>query len=397
MAKGFEDTALYVYARLVSLNEVGGEPTKFGRPPAEIHHYFESRGQEYPAAMSPLSTHDTKRSEDMRARIDVLSEIPDAWAARVAQWMELNRPHKIDVGDGQLALDANEEYFLYQTLVGAWPLAGLRAENRAEFIGRIQAYLNKALHEAKVHTSWINPSPEYDAAAAEFVARVLDPAKAGAFLADFEPFQRTISHWGMFNSLAQTLLRCTVPGVPDTYQGTELWDYSLVDPDNRRPVDYDLRARLLNEMDRQAREDASGLARDLVARKEDGRVKLYVLSRALRFRRNHSDLFAGGAYLSAEAVGPRAGHAFCFARRNGEACALVVVPRLIATLSPAADRPPVGPVVWGETSLRLPDELGRLRWADVLTGQVHEPAAGRGLSVGRLLDSFPVALLEGRR
>jgi (1->4)-alpha-D-glucan 1-alpha-D-glucosylmutase len=267
MAKGFEDTALYLYARLISLNEVGGEPTKFGRPPAELHHYLKARGEGYPGGMSPLSTHDTKRSEDIRARIDVLSELPDEWAAHAARWMELNRPHKTDVGDGQLALDANEEYFLYQTLIGAWPVEGLTADNRADFVGRIQAYLNKALHEAKLHTSWINPSPEYDAAAGQFVARVLDPDRAGEFLRDFEPFQRRVSYWGMFNSLAQTLLRCTAPGVPDTYQGTELWDYSLVDPDNRRPVDYDLRARLLAELDHQAADDPAGLARELVERR----------------------------------------------------------------------------------------------------------------------------------
>src|SRR5262245_43472462 len=397
MAKGFEDTALYLYARLIALNEVGGEPTKFGRPPAEIHLYFQSRGEDYPATMSPLSTHDTKRSEDVRARIDVLSEIPDAWAKRVARWMELNRPHQIDVGDGQLALDANEQYFLYQTLIGAWPVDGLTAQNRADFIGRIQAYLNKALHEGKIHTSWINPSPEYDAAAAEFVARVLEPGQARGFLADFEPFQRTVSSWGMFNSLSQTLIRCTAPGIPDTYQGTELWEYSLVDPDNRRPVDYGLRARHLDEMDRRARDDALGLARELVARKEDGRIKLYVLSRALRCRRDHPDLFARGAYLPVEPTGPRAGHAFCFARRREDPFALVVAPRLVATMLPQGDRGPVGSDVWGDTSLRFPDALCGVRWRNVLTGEVHEPAAGRGLAVARMLSDFPVALFEGRR
>lgn len=397
MAKGFEDTALYLYTRLISLNEVGGEPTRFGRPPAEIHHYFRSRGDTFPGAMSPLSTHDTKRSEDVRARINVLSEIPDAWSDRVTRWMELNRPHKADVGDGQLAPDANEEYFLYQTLIGAWPIEGLTAENRAGFVARILAYMNKALHEAKIHTSWINPNPEYDAAVAEFVARVLDPQKAGAFLADFESFQRTISRWGMVNSLAQTLVRCTAPGVPDTYQGTELWDFSLVDPDNRRPVDYDQRARFLDEMDLRAAGDIAGLVGELVDRMDDGRIKLYVTSRALRFRRERADLFARGAYVPVDVLGPKAGHVFCFARVHGEGCALVVVPRLVTTLFPDTGRAPVGPEAWAHTGLRLPDELANYRWSNVLTAEVHEPPADHRLPVARVLGSFPVALLEGRR
>jgi (1->4)-alpha-D-glucan 1-alpha-D-glucosylmutase len=394
MAKGFEDTALYLYARLISLNEVGGEPTKFGRDPAEVHHYFRARAEHYPAGMSPLSTHDTKRSEDVRARINVLSELPEEWAARVTRWMELNRPHKIDVGDGQLALDPNEEYFLYQTLVGAWPIEGLTADNRADFVGRIQAYMNKALHEAKLHTSWMNPNPEYDSAANEFVARVLDSDRAGEFLADFEPFQRQVSRWGMFNSLAQTLLRCSAPGVPDTYQGTELWDFSLVDPDNRRPVDYGLRARLLEELDNQSARDLGGLARELVESKADGRIKLYVLSRALRLRRDHSRLFAERSYIPLEATGRAAGHAFCFARLLEGHAALIVVPRLVATLCPTADRPPVGPDVWGDTCVRMPDILSGFRWTNVLTGD--EMHAAPTLPVAELLRDLPVALLAGR-
>jgi (1->4)-alpha-D-glucan 1-alpha-D-glucosylmutase len=395
MAKGFEDTSLYVFNRLVSLNEVGGEPSKFGRPPAEVHHALRERAERYPGGLSPLSTHDTKRSEDVRARINVLSELPDAWAARVGRWMELNRGHKIDVGEGQLAIDPNEEYLLYQTLVGVWPVGGLTAEGRGDFVGRIQAYLNKALHEAKVHTTWINPNPEYDAAAAEFVARVLDPGRAGQFLADFEPFQRTVSYFGMFNSLAQTLLKFTAPGVPDTYQGAELWDYSLVDPDNRRPVDYDKRARLLEELHSRAH-DAVELARELVEHREDGRIKLYVLARALRFRRERPELFAG-RYLPIDVVGPRAGHVFCFARLAGDSCALVLVPRLVATLMGSDERPPLGPQVWAETALILPPDLPAARWDNVFTGEAFDTPADRALPIAQVLGPFPVALLGGRR
>jgi (1->4)-alpha-D-glucan 1-alpha-D-glucosylmutase len=394
MAKGFEDTALYVYSRLVSLNEVGGEPSKFGRPPADVHRFARARAEKFPGALSPLTTHDTKRSEDVRARIDALSEMPDSWAAHVARWMDLNWPHKIDLGDGQFAPDPNEEYFLYQTLIGTWPVEGLTTENRAEYVKRIQAYMNKALHEAKVHTSWINPNPEYDAAAAEFVARVLEPERPGAFLRDFEPFQKAVSQVGMFSSLAQTLLKLTLPGVPDTYQGTELWDFSLVDPDNRRPVDYELRAQLLADLDRRAKEDRAGLARELVETMVDGRIKLYLTALSLRFRRDRSDLFARGDYVPLDASGPRAGHAFCFLRTLAESCALVLVPRLMASLVVVPGTPPLGEDVWGETGVALPEPFAGFRWTSRLTGDTIEPASK--LPAARVLGHFPVALLEGR-
>ncbi|HKA06860.1 MAG TPA: malto-oligosyltrehalose synthase [Gemmataceae bacterium] len=394
MAKGFEDTALYVYSRLVSLNEVGGEPSKFGRPPADVHRFLRSRAEKYSGALSPLSTHDTKRSEDVRARIDALSEIPDSWAAHVASWMDLNWPHKVDLGDGQSAPDPNEEYFLYQTLIGTWPIEGLTSANRAAYVKRIQAYMNKALHEAKVHTSWINPNPEYDAAAAEFVSRVLDPDRPGTFLREFEPFQKAISQVGMFTSLAQTLLKVALPGVPDTYQGSELWDFSLVDPDNRRPVDYELRARLLADLDRRAKENCAALTRELVEQIEGGRIKLYVTAQSLRFRRERGGLFARGDYVPLEASGPRAGHAFCFLRILGESFALVLVPRLIASLVLVPGSPPLGEDVWGNTVVPLPEPFGSLRWTNRLTGYTIEPQ--NKLPVARVLGHFPVALLEGR-
>jgi (1->4)-alpha-D-glucan 1-alpha-D-glucosylmutase len=383
MAKGFEDTAMYIFNRLISLNEVGGDPSKFGRSPAEVHRALQERADKYPGAMSPLSTHDTKRSEDVRARINVLSEIPDEWAARVTQWMDWNRPHKVDV-DGQPAPDANEEYLLYQTLIGAWPVEGLRAGNRDEFVARIQAYMNKALHEAKVHTSWINPNPEYDSAANDFVARVLDPERSGPFVTDFADFQRRVSQVGLFNSLAQTLLKFTAPGVPDTYQGTELLDFSLVDPDNRRPVDYDLRTRLLDELD----VDSTNLLKQT-----DGRIKLFVTTRAARFRQQNAPLFMSG-YLALEVVGPRADHIFCFARPAGRSAALVLVPRMIASLVGPSDRPPVGADIWTDTTIDLPPELQAWRWNNIFTGETIGP--GERLQVAHILGTFPVALLHAQ-
>jgi (1->4)-alpha-D-glucan 1-alpha-D-glucosylmutase len=391
MAKGLEDTALYVYSRLISLNEVGGEPTRFGRAAADVHRFLQERAERFPGAMSPLSTHDTKRSEDVRARINVLSEMPHAWLAHVSRWMELNRPHKIAVGEEQVAFDANEEYFLYQTLIGAWPIEGLENQ-RAEFIERIQAYMNKALHEAKVHTSWINPNPEYDAAAKEFVARIFDPERAEEFLNEFESLQRTISRLGMFNSLSQTLLRATAPGVPDTYQGTELWDFSLVDPDNRRPVDYELRTQLLEELDRSSERQPLTVASELLRRMDDGRIKLYTLSRALRFRREHAELFAAGTYLPAEVVGQRARHAFCFIMKFGGEIAIVVVPRLTAGLN-LRGQPPTGREVWQETAVVMPNELRVARWRNVFTGELVAASDG-SLPMAAVLANFPVALLE---
>jgi len=392
MAKGLEDTAFYVYNRLVSLNEVGGEPAQFGRPPEKVHRFFRERAAAHPAALSPLSTHDTKRGEDVRARINVLAELPDEWGSRLHHWAGLNRRHKVELEDGVTAPDPNEEYLLYQTLVGAVSV-GPAVVIDPVFVDRIKAYMNKALHEAKVHTSWINPDAEYDAAIGAFVERILDPGRAGEFLADLRQFARRVAHFGMFNSLAQTLVRCTAPGVPDTYQGTELWDFSLVDPDNRRPVDYDLRARLLRELDEKARGDRLALARELVERKEDGRIKLYTVSRALRLRRDRPDLFSAGGYDPVAAAGVRADHLFAFIRACGADAVLVAVPRLIVGLAPAGDRGPVGAETWGDTVLRLPAEWAGRNWENVLTG---ERLGGGDLPAAAILSEFPVALLAVR-
>jgi (1->4)-alpha-D-glucan 1-alpha-D-glucosylmutase len=235
-AKAVEDTAFYVYNRLVSLNEVGSDPGRFGVAPQALHEYNLRRQSKWPYALSPLSTHDTKRSEDVRARINALSEVPDVWMEKVDLWSRLNSAHRVEVNK-RAAPDANEEYLLYQTLIGAWPLDPCPPPEYGIFVQRVQAYMEKALHEAKVHTSWINPHDEYDAAVRSFVAKVLDEGNA-EFLEDFRNFQRSVSEWGLYNSLAQTVLQLASPGASDIYQGTELWDFSLVDPDNRRPVDF---------------------------------------------------------------------------------------------------------------------------------------------------------------
>ena len=369
-AKGVEDTAFYVYNRLTSLNEVGGEPGRFGWKPDAVHTFLEARAQA-PGSLSPLSTHDTKRSEDVRARVSVLSEIPDEWAARVERWAGLNRPHKDEL-EGAPVPDGNDEYLLYQTLVGAW-----LGEPTDDFRHRIRDYMRKAMAEAKVHTSWMNPDAEYEAAIATFIDRVLDPAQAGEFLRDLGEFAAQVAAAGRLNSLAQTLIRCTAPGVPDTYQGTEAWDFSLVDPDNRRPVDYEARAAWLRELDAGAANNRGELAAELARDLSDPRAKLYVTATALRCRRDRPELFASGGYVPVAVTGARADHCFAFLRTAGDKAALVVVPRLSAS---GTD--------WGDTALTLPAEFASAKWTNAFTG-----ATAEARSVSEAMGAFPVGLL----
>ena len=389
-AKGMEDTAFYVYNRLLSLNEVGGEPSRFGISPGSVHRNFQDRQAKWPRALSSLSTHDTKRSEDVRARLNVLSELPEEWAANLTRWSQLNERHRVEVEDLR-APDANEEYLLYQSLLGAWPLGDVSPEEHATFVQRVQGFLQKALHEAKVHTSWINPNPAYDEAVQKFVAAVLDREQSGEFLAEFLVFQRKLSHYGLFNSLAQTLLKITAPGVPDTYQGTELWDFSLTDPDNRRPVDYERRRRLLSELQESARGDQRRLASELVEYREDGRAKLYVTYRALHCRRENPGLFAGGAYVPLEIGGVGQEYALAFLRRDDRRTAVVVVPRLLARLVPQGHAP-LGEEVWRDTAVLLPELSGTL--VNVFTGEELTAVGTPGrLPLGSVFQHFPVALL----
>jgi len=302
--------------------------------------------------------------------------------------------------------DANEEYLLYQTLIGAWPLGPSSPEEAQEFVKRIQAYLLKALHEAKVHTSWINPNLEYDNAIVEFVRLILDESTNRTFLDDFQTFQAMISHFGLFNSLSQTVLKLAAPGVPDTYQGTELWDFSLVDPDNRRPVDYARRQEMLQDLRSgviRAGGDLREFARGLVATKEDGRIKLYVTDRLLHCRREHPELLGIGEYLPRSGGGAKADHMFAFARRAGDRCAVVAVPRLIAGLAPdPAARPPLGEAVWEDTRLDLSelDTDPGVCWCNVFTGEVLAAENRNGqlsLPAAELFAHFPVAVLLNAR
>lgn len=390
MAKGVEDTALYVYNRLVSLNEVGGEPERFGVPVSEFHRLNGERLERWPHSMLSTSTHDTKRSEDVRARINVLSEIPDEWHGRLVRWGELNGPHRRDVG-GELAPSRNDEYLIYQTLLGAWPLGEIGGEKLEELRGRINAYMQKALREAQVHTSWTDANEAYEEAAARFVDALISN---DLFLQDFLPFQRRIARLGALNSLSQTLLKLTAPGVPDVYQGSEIWDFSLVDPDNRRPVDYRLRKQLLVDLQRLDPADAHFLLQH--SEWQDGRPKLYLTWKALEMRRGEPELFENGEYVPLEVVGERAYHLVAFARLYGSEAAIAVAPRLYARLVDEDGSLMPAPEAWAGTSVRLPGELARATYRNVLTGEraVIEERDGEALlPASDLLCGFPVALL----
>jgi (1->4)-alpha-D-glucan 1-alpha-D-glucosylmutase len=391
MAKGAEDTAAYIANRLVSLNEVGGDPDRFGIAPAAFHEEMTRRQASHPHALSATATHDTKRGEDVRARIDVLSELPAEWAERRAKWSGLNERHRIHVEDF-VAPDVNEEYLFYQTLLGAWPIGPVSAEAHDGFVGRVKDYMEKALHEAKVHSTWINPNHSYDEAVRQFVGAVLDPTGNAEFLADFRSFQRKIHAYGIWNSLGQTLLKIAAPGVPDIYQGTEFWELSLVDPDNRRPVDFALRGKTLAGL--RERGVSTAVARELLDQRDDGRIKMYLLWRGLTLRREWATLFSDGAYQPLDVVGPAAEHVVSFARIHGDQLVIAVVPRLLVGLI-AADQTPCQAGNWSGTRIALGD-LPMRRFRNAFTGaeiSVDASAGRRELPVELLLRDFPVSLL----
>jgi (1->4)-alpha-D-glucan 1-alpha-D-glucosylmutase len=395
MAKGVEDTAFYIYNRLVSLNEVGGLPEQFGTSLATFHKHNRERLKRWPHALLTTTTHDTKRSEDVRARINVLSEIPQEWRIALRHWSTLNKKKKPRV-DGQPVPDRNEEYLLYQTLLGVWPLTPMTADDYTVFKRRLQDYMRKATKEAKVNTSWINPNQAYDDALQEFVSAVLDDF---LFRDDFQAFRDRVAQYGMYNSLSQTLLKLTAPGAPDIYQGNELWDFSLVDPDNRRPVDYDRRCQILSALQEQIRatgQNLVGLARELLDTREDGRIKLYVTHQALTYRREHPDLFRDGAYIPLEGVGPRQKHICAFARQHKQHEIFVIVPRFLTRLIPEAHAPPLGPQVWADSWLTLPTTDTRLRYRNLFTGESLTGVSQEGgllFALAEVFANFPVALL----
>jgi (1->4)-alpha-D-glucan 1-alpha-D-glucosylmutase len=382
MAKGVEDTSFYVYNRLASLNEVGGDPRIFGTTAGAFHRASATRAKHWPHALVATSTHDNKRSEDVRARIDVLSEMPAVWRLVLRRWRQLNRRHRSEIDDGP-APGANDEYLFYQTLAGAWPLAPVDAAALDAFRQRMQAYMQKAAREAKTRTSWVNVNTPYEDALARFVDGALGALDPNPFIADWLALEPRIALAGCVNSLAQAAIRLTAPGVPDTYQGTELWDDSLVDPDNRRAVDYARRAALL-----QGVQDADPAA--LLAQWRDGRVKLRLVWQLLALRRSHEEFFARAGYAGWRAKGAHAASMCAFARRRGDVEIACIVPRLWQAMVGDTPRWPLGAELWKDTRVAIP---GAARaWRNVLTGEAFD--AVRELPLGSVLSTFPVAVLE---
>ena len=396
-AKGLEDTAFYRYNMLISLNEVGGDPSRIGRSAQDFHDANQHRASAWPYEMLATSTHDTKLGEDVRARINILSEIPEEWAREVSRWMRINRTHR-SIVDGGPAPDRADEYRFYQVLIGSWPpdagptdLGTHGPTDLGTYVDRIREYMTKAVREAKVHTSWLTINPTYEEGLTRFVDRTLGQP-GSRFLAAFLPFQRRIAAMAVTNSLAQVVLKIGSPGVPDFYQGTEFWDLSLVDPDNRRPVDFDLRDRRLNEMP--ARQpDISAL----LAAWPDGRIKLYVTSVGLHARRELPHVFVGGDYLPLTTEVTPPGDIVAFARTSGQDAAIVVVPRFTTRIVTAEAPLPLGADCWKTSRVMLPEPLRERTFLNIFTGEEIRPttaADSAWLFAGQLFNQLPVAILR---
>ncbi|MBW4661915.1 MAG: malto-oligosyltrehalose synthase [Drouetiella hepatica Uher 2000/2452] len=406
MAKGVEDTVFYVYNRLISLNEVGSSACQFGISIEEFHNFNQSRSAQWPHALSASATHDTKRGEDVRARINVLSELPEEWQEHLKNWSAINAPLKdnVTLKDSVTLKDnlhslriptANDEYLLYQALLGSFPFD---ETEYPQFIDRIKDYIIKAIREAKVNSNWMRPETAYEEGFTKFIERILENTESNLFLQTFKPFQQKIQHYGILNSLSQTLLKIASPGVPDFYQGTELWDLSLVDPDNRRPVDFKLRLEYLKEIKSKIKGKSKGKGSllsyiaEILKTPEDGRIKLFLTYRALQIRQTYQEMFRRGGYEKLTVLGSLKAHIVAFARDLGETRMIVIVPRFLTSLVKQGEFP-LGEQVWHETRIVQPPGSSSV-WQDAITGQSIE--AEDTLWLKEILTHFPVALLIGK-
>ncbi|MGQ0503269.1 MAG: malto-oligosyltrehalose synthase [Panacagrimonas sp.] len=382
-AKSVEDTAFYRFGVLLSRNEVGANPGQFAMTADEFHAACTERRHRYPAAMLATATHDHKRGEDLRARLAVLSEIPTAWREAVSEWRRRNESRK-EMLDHVRGPDATDEYVLYQMLVGAWPLqvADDEAEDLSSLGERLAEWQRKAVREAKRRSGWVEPNLAYEQVCENFLKHLLDPARAADFLAELKALVARIAAPGAVNGLAQTLLRLTTPGVPDTYQGTEFWDFSLVDPDNRRPVNFAQRAAALAQ---------STADEELLKHWRDGRIKQRLIARTLALRRQMPDLFALGSYVPLRVRGQCAQHVLAFLREQGGRAVLVAIPMRTANLRPSPDDLNLPPSAWGNTRICLPARHAQAGWCDALGG--NEVASGRELGVSTLFARWPLALV----
>ncbi len=384
MAKGLEDTTFYIFNRLISLNEVGGDPEVFGISTEEFHQFNQDQLQHWPLKINASATHDTKRGEDVRARINVLSEIPQEWEKQIKKWQQLNKPLQGKSKKEEWSI-SNEEYFLYQSLVGGWPVEEPLPEN---FADRLSEYLLKAMKEAKVNTSWSTPNQEHEEQAVAFAKKILDPSHG--FIAAFRPFQKKVAHYGIFNSLAQSVVKLTSPGVPDVYQGCELWDLSFVDPDNRRPVDYQIRQSYLEQILAKVKTDRQGLLADLLQSKEDGRIKLFTVYTCLHLRNQYVALFNEGMYIPLEVSGKYKEHIIAFARQKEGQSVIIAVPRFLTKVI-SEEQLPLGEPVWADTTLELPKSLDAGNWRDAFSEKSIK-STGKLLAKD-LFKDFPVSVL----
>ena len=391
VAKGIEDTALYVYYPLLSLNEVGGnlEPSRIASRD-EFFEFIRERQRRWPDTLNASSTHDTKRSEDVRARLNVLSEIPDEWLSKLAEWSKENASEKKLV-DGRDVPDANEEYLIYQTLLGLWP----RDESDLPSIcARLQEYVVKAIREAKINTRWAEPNQAHEGAISKFIERILDSQNHPKFLCSVARFQEQIGYAGMINTLGQTLLKIACPGVPDFYQGSELWDFHLVDPDNRNPIDFSVRIKALQDLVNATSANPTNIAGELLAAWPDGRLKMYLIWKALGYRHNHPALFREGEFIPLEVVGPKSEHVIAFLRRQGKDQVIAIIPRWVAKIQANFDASATADF-WKGTNLLLP-RGSPISWREVFTTSATRAKSDGGkqwLAVGDSLKNFPIALL----
>ncbi len=381
MAKGFEDTALYIYNRFISLNEVGGSPDKFGITLREFHNFNKKRMKYWKHTLNSTSTHDTKRGEDVRARLNVISEMPREWSDKVRLWNKFNQPLKKNVR-GIDVPDRNDEYFLYQTLVGAYPLLD---EEHETFIQRVKEYIQKSVREAKVFSAWISPNIDYENAYFEFIENILRKDDENQFFKDFFEFQKRILHYGIFNSISQTLVKYTSPGVPDTYQGSELYNFSLVDPDNRRPVDFELREKYLSEMKNIS--NRQNYFAEILKSKDDGRIKMFVSHFSLLARNEFPQIFNEGKYTPLQIEGKFKENIIAYARNFENQYCIIVAPRFLTKIIKETELP-LGEI-WEDTKIKIPLEISSLE--NYFTKE--KITAKENIFVKDILKELPVALL----
>jgi len=388
MAKGMEDTLLYCYHPLLSLNEVGGEPGIFGINKNKFYTFLKKKEQKWPYSMNASTTHDTKRGEDIRARINVLSEIPEYWQKKLAYWHQLNLSKKVKE-KSLLFPDNNMEYFLYQTLIGTFPFSGLIGIN-GSYIKRIQQYMIKSAREAKIYTSWLSPYQRYETILTSFVVDILKK-KNNTFLNDLYDFQRYISYYGLLNSLSQVVLKLTCPGIPDFYQGSELWDLRLVDPDNRRPVDYNYRINSLQDIKTSVKnpKNTINILKELLSKPENGKIKLFIIYQLLQLRNRESELFLKGSFVPLSIKGKYKDNIIAYLRTYKNKTLITIVPRF-CTKVVRTGQYPLGNNIWKNTFIELPKKKTHpgLEWVSQQYVRLDELTPA-----GNILKYFPVAVI----